>query len=80
MTMERPAILVLGAGGHGKAVLDLVLAHGGWRAAGLVDAAPRVAEVLGVPMLGDESALPALRQRGIAAAHPAIGANDARRA
>ena len=25
----KPAILVLGAGGHGKAVLDLVLAHGG---------------------------------------------------
>ncbi|MBP0466802.1 NeuD/PglB/VioB family sugar acetyltransferase [Roseomonas sp. PWR1] len=80
MTMERPAILVLGAGGHGKAVLDLLLAHRGWRAAGVVDAAPRVAAVLGVPVLGDESALATLREGGIAAAHPAIGANAARRA
>ena len=74
----KPAILVLGAGGHGKAVLDLVLAQGGWRAAGVVDAAPKVATLLGVPVLGDESLLPGLAQSGIGHAHPAIGNNAQR--
>lgn len=74
----KPAILVLGAGGHGKAVLDLVLAHGGWRAAGVVDAAPKAATLLGVPVLGDELLLPGLAQSGIGHAHPAIGNNAQR--
>jgi sugar O-acyltransferase (sialic acid O-acetyltransferase NeuD family) len=76
--MERPAILLLGAGGHGKAVLDLLMAQGGWRIAGVVDAAPRVPAVLGVPVLGDESALAGLVAAGIGAAHPAIGNNAQR--
>lgn len=78
MEPEHPAILVLGAGGHGKAVLDLLRAHGGWRLAGVVDAAPRAAAVLGVPVRGDESRLPGLRREGISAAHPAIGHNGQR--
>lgn len=80
MNDELPPILVLGAGGHGKAVLDLVLAGGAWRAAGVVDAAPKVAALLGVPVLGDESRLAALARSGIAHAHPAIGNNAHRTA
>ncbi|CAH0232198.1 NeuD/PglB/VioB family sugar acetyltransferase [Roseomonas sp. CECT 9278] len=79
MLEARPAILVLGAGGHGKAVLDLLMA-GGWPIAGVLDGAPRVAAVLGVPVLGDESRLPALLAAGVAAAHPAIGHNAQRAA
>jgi UDP-perosamine 4-acetyltransferase len=78
MDPARPAILVLGAGGHGKAVLDLLMAHGGWRIAGVLDGAPRVAAVLGVPVLGDESAFAGLVAAGVAAAHPAIGDNAQR--
>jgi UDP-perosamine 4-acetyltransferase len=44
----------------------------------VLDAAPRVGSVLGVPVLGDESRLAALRAEGIAAAHPAIGHNAQR--
>src|SRR5690606_11098470 len=53
-------------------------AHGGWAVAGVVDAAPRVAAVLGVPVLGDESLLPGLVPQGVGAAHPAIGDNGHR--
>ena len=74
MDKARPAILVLGAGGHGKAVLDLLMAHGGFRIAGVVDGAPRVATVLGVTVLGDEAAFAGLAAAGVGAAHPAIGA------
>jgi UDP-perosamine 4-acetyltransferase len=75
MADARPRILVLGAGGHGKAVLDLLLAGGEWLPAGVVDAAPRVADVLGIPVLGDEAQFAPLRASGIGAAHPAIGHN-----
>jgi bifunctional N-acetylglucosamine-1-phosphate-uridyltransferase/glucosamine-1-phosphate-acetyltransferase GlmU-like protein len=78
MEAVRPAILVLGAGGHGKAVLDLLMAHGGWRIAGVVDGAPRLAAVLGVPVLGDEATFPSLVAAGVTAAHPAIGHNAQR--
>jgi UDP-perosamine 4-acetyltransferase len=78
MEAVRPAILVLGAGGHGKAVLDLLMAHGGWRIAGVVDGAPRLAAVLGVPVLGDEATFPGLVAAGVTAAHPAIGHNAQR--
>lgn len=75
-------ILVLGAGGHGRAVLDLLLAlhgPGSFEVAGLVDAARRPpATVLGVPVLGDEGLLPALRAEGVTDAAPAIGDNAAR--
>ena len=78
MSDETAKIVVLGAGGHGKAILDLILAHGGWQAAGVVDAAPKVATLLGLPVLGDESALAGLVRAGITRAHPAIGANAQR--
>jgi UDP-perosamine 4-acetyltransferase len=71
---------VLGAGGHGKAVLDLLLALGAHEVVGLVDAAPRVATVLGRPVLGTEAELPALRDSGVGLAAVAIGDNAQRAA
>ena len=73
--MTRPRILLLGAGGHGKAMADLLLAHGGFEIAGFVDAAPKTSQVLGLPVLGDESLLVALAGQGIALAHAAVGTN-----
>jgi UDP-perosamine 4-acetyltransferase len=76
--VTRPRILLLGAGGHGKAVADLLLAHGGFDVAGFVDAAPKASQVLGLPVLGDESLMGVLLGQGITLAHPAIGDNAAR--
>ena len=78
MAMARPRLVLLGAGGHGKAVLDLLLAAATREVVGLVDAAPRVAAVLGHPVLGTEAVLAALRADGVAEAHPAIGDNAQR--
>lgn len=77
---DRPRILVLGAGGHGKAVLDLLLAGEAWQPAAVIDAAPRHAALLGIPVVGDETRFATLRAGGIAAAHPAIGNNAHRMA
>ncbi|MFN8994584.1 MAG: NeuD/PglB/VioB family sugar acetyltransferase [Pseudomonadota bacterium] len=78
--MTRPRILLLGAGGHGKVMADLLLSNGGYEVAGFVDAAPRAGQVLGLPVLGDESLLGALFDQGAALAHPAIGHNEQRQA
>ena len=76
--MTRKRILLLGAGGHGKAIADLLLAGGSYDIAGFVDAAPKASQVLGLPVLGDESRLTALASQGITLAHAAVGHNAQR--
>jgi sugar O-acyltransferase (sialic acid O-acetyltransferase NeuD family) len=76
--MTRPRILLLGAGGHGKAMADLLLADGRYEVAGFVDAAPKASQVLGLPVLGDESLFVALACQGITLAHAAVGDNAQR--
>jgi UDP-perosamine 4-acetyltransferase len=60
-----PAIVILGAGGHGRALIELLRAHGGWEIAGLLDARPPTGPMLDVPVLGDEAAAPGLLARGV---------------
>jgi sugar O-acyltransferase (sialic acid O-acetyltransferase NeuD family) len=52
----RPKVVVLGAGGHGKVVLELLLLDKTMDVAGLIDANPalRGTTVLGVPVLGGD--------------------------
>lgn len=76
--MTRKRILLLGAGGHGKAMADLLLAAGGYDIAGFLDAASKASQVLGLPVLGDESLLAALAVQGVTLAHPAVGNNAQR--
>jgi UDP-perosamine 4-acetyltransferase len=71
-------LVILGAGGHGRALIELLRDLPGLELAGLVDAAPRAPEMLGVPVLGDESVLPGLRRAGIGLACIAIGDTAAR--
>jgi UDP-perosamine 4-acetyltransferase len=71
-------LLILGAGGHGRVVAALLAALPEWSLAGFVDAAPAAARAQGMPVLGDEAALPALLTAGIAHAIVAIGDNEAR--
>jgi sugar O-acyltransferase (sialic acid O-acetyltransferase NeuD family) len=73
-------LVILGAGGHGRAVVELLRDLGAYAIAGVVDAAvPRGAEVLGVPVLGtEEAALAALLAAGVRLACVAIGDNAVR--
>ena len=76
--MTRQRILLLGAGGHGKAIADLLLAGGSYVIAGFVDAVPKASQILGLPVLGDESQLAALAGQGVTLAHAAVGDNAQR--
>lgn len=72
------ALVILGAGGHGRSLVELLRALGGWQVVGLVDGNPPLGPVLGVPVLGDESVLPGLWAAGVRQAVVAIGNNGAR--
>jgi UDP-perosamine 4-acetyltransferase len=73
-------VLILGAGGHGKVVLDILRTAGEHRVVGFIDADRSLADtcVSGVPVLGASNLLPKLRGRAKGAV-VAIGDNHTRR-
>lgn len=77
-----PEVLIIGAGGHGRVVLEIVRAEGKYHPTGFIDADAALADTLvaGVPVLGTLNALPrVLRQRKGIRAVVAIGDNRIRR-
>ncbi len=71
--MKKP-VLIYGAGGHAKTVIDLIRALEKWEIAGIVDdRVPRGTAVMDVPVLGGAEVLPDCHRRGITAAVNAVG-------
>ncbi len=73
-------VILIGAGGHGKVVLDILRCEGKREPIGFLDANPALAgqRVGGLPVLGPINLLPRLRQQKIRAAIVSIGDNRAR--
>jgi sugar O-acyltransferase (sialic acid O-acetyltransferase NeuD family) len=73
-------VVILGAGRHGKVVLDILRAADQHRIVGFIDADASLADTLieGVKVLGGVNLLPKLRQQKIRAAIVAIGDNRVR--
>jgi sugar O-acyltransferase (sialic acid O-acetyltransferase NeuD family) len=62
--MSLPLILLVGAGGHARACIDVIELEGRYAIAGLIGMPQEVGEtVLGYPVLGEDAELPALRSR-----------------
>lgn len=74
----RERVVVLGAGGHAKVVIEILEEQEQFEIAGCVSGEPG-GEVLGVPIVGDDRILPALYAEGVRKAFVAIGENRARR-
>ncbi len=74
--------VILGAGGHGRVILDILTAAGGHQVIGFLDSDPSLAgrRIDGLPVLGDAGLLPKLKQNGLNGAIVAIGDNGVRRA
>ena len=71
---ELAAVLIFGAGGQGKAVIDLIRTSGSYRIAGLIDdGLPPGSEVLGVPVLGGAALMKSWREQGVSLAVNAVG-------
>jgi len=67
-------IILLGAGGHCKVVLDSVLDQKKFKVVGIIDVPSKVgAKVLGVPIVGSDSDLPKYRKKGIGNCFLTIG-------
>jgi sugar O-acyltransferase (sialic acid O-acetyltransferase NeuD family) len=60
-------VVGLGAGGHAKVVIEILRLDQSYQMVGLLDRKPELKgqNVLGVPVLGDDTLLPALRRDGI---------------
>jgi UDP-perosamine 4-acetyltransferase len=75
--MSAEPVLVVGAGGHAKVVIELIRAGGG-QVAALVDADPTPRQVLGCAVVGADEALARLRAEGLSRAFVALGDNRLR--
>ncbi len=75
---NAPAVVIIGAGGHGRAVLDIVRAEGKLRPVGFLDADTTLNIVAGLPVLGRPNLLGKLIREDINHALPAVGDNKAR--
>ena len=73
-----PRVVIIGAGGHAKVVIEALRAAGFPTPLGLVDPHPPTPEVLGLPVLGGDEVLERLRAEGAATAVVALGGNALR--
>ncbi len=71
-------VVVVGAGGHAKVIIELIQAQGCYRVVGLIDADPTPRMVLGVQVIGADRDLPRLRGSGVNKAFVALGDNRLR--
>jgi acetyltransferase EpsM len=71
---DPTAIVIYGGGGHGKMVIDLLRARGGYRIVGIIDdGLASGGSILGIPVLGNAQALAELHAQGVRLAVNAVG-------
>lgn len=76
--MPAKQVVIIGAGGHAKVVIDILKSDPTVRIVGCT-ARQSGAEVMGIPIVGDDSKLEKLYEQGVAHAFVAIGDNRLRR-
>lgn len=71
---DAAAIIVYGAGGHGKSVVELLRALGSYRVVGFIDDGyPAGQNIMGIPVLGGAQALTKAQALGVHLAVNAVG-------
>ncbi len=72
---DKPYLLLYGAGGHAKSVMEIVRQSGEYAIAGIVDDNPALTgkDALGIPILGTRAVLPALAAQGVRLAANGVG-------
>ncbi|MEZ0396505.1 MAG: NeuD/PglB/VioB family sugar acetyltransferase [Anaerolineales bacterium] len=72
---EKPYLLLYGAGGHAKSVMEIVRQSGEYAIAGILDDNPALTgkQVLGIPVLGTRALLPAMAAQGVTLAANGVG-------
>ena len=75
----RAPVVVIGAGGHAKVVIELIRAQGLYDVMGCTDREPQQQDVVGAPILGGDDVLPDLYAQGVRHCFVALGDNALRR-
>ena len=72
---EKPYLMVFGAGGHAKSIIDMVKQLDQWVIAGILDDDRQLTgkEVLGVPVMGTRLLFPLLIEQGVRQAANGVG-------
>jgi sugar O-acyltransferase (sialic acid O-acetyltransferase NeuD family) len=72
---DKPYILIYGAGGHAKSVMEMVLQNNAYTIAGILDDDQNLTGklVLGIPVLGIRTILPTLSAQGVKLAANGVG-------
>jgi UDP-perosamine 4-acetyltransferase len=71
-------VIIIGSGGHAKVIIDILRSSNTHRPIGCTGVFPRNKEIIGLPVLGDDSILPELYKDGIRHAFVALGDNRRR--
>ena len=66
-------IILVGAGGHGKVVLDALLKLGSFDVLGFIDSNRELKEIMGIKVMGDDQVLESLFRSGCAHAFVSVG-------
>lgn len=68
------SIILIGAGGHAKSIMDSMLKQKKWHIIGILDDASKVGQALmGIPVIGTDDRLEELYQQGVKQAFIAVG-------
>lgn len=79
--ISTKTIIIIGAGGHAKVIIDVIRQTNEYEIAGLIGTTNEVGQsILGVPVIGTNQTLPILYNQGITNAVIAIGNNHKRMA
>jgi UDP-perosamine 4-acetyltransferase len=76
--MKKNKLVILGASGHAKVIIDILKGLNRYDIIGCLDATFKEQEVAGVKVIGDDSKLPQLYSDGIRHAFVAVGDNRLR--
>jgi len=75
----KPELIIIGAGGHAKVVIDMLKKNDEYSILGCIGNGNSTKNILDIPIIGDDTLLPDLRNRGIVFAFVAIGDNQIRK-
>ena len=72
---DKPYLLIYGAGGHAKSVIEMVIQNGSYSIAGIVDDDLHLKgkSVLGIPILGSRALLSSITAHGVTLAANGVG-------
>ncbi len=71
-------LIIIGAGGHAKVIIDILRTSSDYSIEGLVDPQHSGKNILGVPVIGDDSQLEKIYEEGTRTAFVAVGDNQKR--